>query len=57
MSLLNRLFQKVNPSLTKDNGKVKTSGELIAEVTDGENLVEGKQTWDWPKRKRTTLST
>jgi hypothetical protein len=52
MSLLSRLFQKVNPSLTKDNGEVKTSGELIAEVTDGANLVEGKQTWELAEEKK-----
>lgn len=52
MSLLNRLFQKLNPSLTKDNGEVKTSGELIAEVADGANLVEGKQTWELAEEKR-----
>ena len=52
MSLLSRLLQKVNPSLTKDNGGVKTSGELIAEVTDGANLVEGKQTWELAEEKK-----
>lgn len=52
MSLLSRLLQKVNPSIKKDNGGVKTSGELIAEVTDGANLVEGKQTWELVEEKK-----
>lgn len=46
MSLFDRLFKRENPSLTKANGEPKTSGELIAEVTDGANLVDGKQTWE-----------
>lgn len=47
MSLLDRLFNRANPSLTKANGDPKTSGELIAEVTGGANLVKGKQTWEY----------
>lgn len=46
MSLFDRLFRRANPSLTKANGEPKTSGELIAEVTGGANLVDGKQTWE-----------
>lgn len=45
MSLLSWLFKKKQPSLHRKDGTVKTSGELISEVTDGANLVEGKQTW------------
>jgi len=44
MSLFDRLFRKTNPSFTKANGESKTSGELVAEVTGGANLVDGKQT-------------
>ena len=47
MSLLNRLFKKASPSITKANNEAKTSGELISEVTDGANLVEDKQTWKY----------
>ena len=47
MSLLDRLFKKASPSLTKANGEAKPGGELIAEATDGANLVEGKQTWEY----------
>jgi hypothetical protein len=47
MSLLDRLFKRPNPLLKKANGEAKTSGELIAEVTGGTNLVEGKQTWEY----------
>lgn len=46
MSLFDRLFKRATPSLTKENGEPKTSGELIAEVTGGANLVDGKQTWE-----------
>ncbi|MFZ3184746.1 MAG: hypothetical protein WA173_11465 [Pseudomonas sp.] len=46
MSLLDRLFKKATPSFRKENGETKTSGELIAEVTNGANLVDGKQTWE-----------
>ena len=52
MSILSRLFRKRNPSLTKASGVPKTSGELIADVTDGANLVEGKQTWEFAEAKR-----
>lgn len=55
MSLLSRLLQKVNPSLKKDSGGVKTSGELIAEVTNGANLVEGKQAWELAEEKKDDL--
>ncbi|KFX71559.1 hypothetical protein TMS3_0106435 [Pseudomonas taeanensis MS-3] len=46
MSLFDRLFKKASPSFRKENGETKTSGELIAEVTNGANLVDGKQTWE-----------
>lgn len=47
MSLFSRLFKRENPLLIKVNGEAKTSGELIAEVTGGANLVGGKQTWEY----------
>ena len=47
MSLFDRLFKRANPSLTKGNSEPKTSGELIAEITGGANLVDGKQTWEY----------
>ena len=52
MSLLRFLFREKKPKLTKLSGEVKTSGELIAEVTDGANLVEGKQTWEYSEEKK-----
>lgn len=55
MSLLDRLFRKANPSLTKTNGEVKTSGELIAEITDGANLVDGKQTWEYAETHKSDI--
>lgn len=55
MSLLKVLLEKFNPSLTKPSGEAKTSGELIAEVTGGANLVEGKQTWEYAEEKKNDI--
>lgn len=52
MSLLKALFDKISPILTRPSGEPKTSGELIAEVTSGANLVDGKQTWEYAEEKR-----
>jgi hypothetical protein len=52
MSLLSNLFRKKAPQLEKLNGEPKTSGELIVEVTEGANLVEGKQTWEYAEEKK-----
>ena len=52
MSLLSKLFRKKAPQIEKPNGEPKTSGELIAEVTGGANLVEGKQTWEYAEEKK-----
>lgn len=46
MSILSRLLRKKNPQLVKATGEIKTSGEIITEITDGANLVGGKQTWE-----------
>lgn len=56
MSLFNKLFGRKSPAFQKPNGKPKTSGELIAEVTDGANLVEGKQTWELAEDKKHDLN-
>ncbi|MDO6515284.1 hypothetical protein [Neptuniibacter sp. 2_MG-2023] len=55
MSLLSFLFKKKKPSLQKEDGLLKTSGELISEVTDGTNLVDGKQTWELASEKKDDL--
>jgi len=52
MSLLRKLFEKKAPQLKNPNGVPKTSGELIAEVTEGSTLVEGKQTWEYAKERK-----
>ena len=52
MSLLSKLFRKKAPQIEKPNGEPKTSGELIAEVTGGANLVEGKQSWEYAEEKK-----
>lgn len=46
MTFLGSLFRR-RLSHKKGDGSPKTSGELIAEVTDGANLVDGKQTWEY----------
>ncbi len=52
MSILEKLFKKKKPEFHQTNGSPKTSGELIAEVSDGANLVEGKQTWEYAEEKK-----
>lgn len=52
MSLLSFLYNKKQPSIHKKDGTPKTSGELIAEVADGANLVDGKQTWKLVDEKK-----
>ena len=52
MMLLSKLFHKRKPSLRKVSGDPKTSGELIAELSDGANLVDGKQTWEHADEKK-----
>ena len=52
MKLINKLFQIKSPSLRKVGGELKTSGELIAEISDGANLVDGKQTWELADEKK-----
>jgi predicted DNA-binding protein len=56
MSLLSKLFEKKNPDLHRRNGEPKTSGKLIAEIPDGGNLVEGKQTWELAENKKHDLN-
>ena len=46
MNLFGRLLNRKKPDLQKSDGSTKTSGELITEITDGANLVNGKQTWE-----------
>lgn len=57
MSLLSFLFKKKQPLFQKEDGSLKTSGELIAEVTDGANLVNGKQTWEFVEEKKDDIET
>ena len=52
MNFLRKLFQRKNLSLSKISGEPKTSGELISELTDGANLVDGKQTWELSAEKK-----
>ena len=52
MSLLNKLFRIKTTQINKPNGEPKTSGELIAEVTEGANMIEGKQTWEYAEEKK-----
>ena len=52
MGLLSKLFRIKAPRIHKPNGEPKTSGELIVEVTEGANLAEGKQTWEYAEEKK-----
>ena len=52
MNFLRKLFQRKNLTLSKISGEPKTSGELISELTDGANLVDGKQTWELAADKK-----
>lgn len=52
MSFFGRLFRKKSPSLSNSDGLPKTSGELISELTDGANLVDGKETWESAQDKK-----
>jgi hypothetical protein len=52
---LSELFSKKNPDIFKANGESKTTGELIAEITGGANLVDGKQTWEHVEEKKHDL--
>jgi hypothetical protein len=49
------LFTKLKTGIFKSNGESKTSGELIAEATNGANLVDGKQTWEHVEEKEHDL--
>lgn len=55
MNLLEKLFRSKSPKLQKPSGEFKTTGELIAEVTDRANLVEGQQTWEVAEEKKNDL--
>ena len=46
MGLFSSLFKKKKPKHLHDGDRPKTSGELIAETTEGANLVDGRQTWE-----------
>ena len=47
MSTLTDLQSEKSPKLRKEDDNLKTSGELISEVTNGANLVDDKQTWEY----------
>ena len=55
MSLFSKLITSKVLELTKPSGEPKTSGELIAEVTEDANLVEGKQTWEYAEEKKLNI--
>ena len=46
MNFLDKLFKKENFSLTKGNGNLKTTGELVAEASERKSLVDGAEIWD-----------
>lgn len=52
MSFFSRLFGQKSPSITNRDGLPKHSGELISELIDGANLVDGKETWESVQDKK-----
>lgn len=52
MNLFSFLFKKKQPSTYKEDGTPNTSGELIADLTDRANFVDGKQTWELAEEKK-----
>lgn len=54
MDLAEKLIKKIE-TLRKPNGELKNSGELITELMKGENLVDGKQTWEHAEDKKHDL--
>ena len=52
MRFLSKLFRKKNTSLNKVSSEPKTSSKLIAELTDGANIVDGEQTWESADEKK-----
>ena len=55
MSIFSKLFSRKKIDIQKPDGQFKTSGELITEITDGANLVDGKPTWENAKNKKDDL--
>jgi hypothetical protein len=55
MSLLTRLFNRAAPTHTDDNEVTKTCGELIAEMSNGANLIDGKQTWELAQENKNDI--
>ncbi|WP_407278457.1 hypothetical protein U5817_19070 [Aromatoleum evansii] len=55
MNLLSKLFRTKSPQVHKPSGESKASGELIAELTGGANLVEGRRTWELAEQRKDDL--
>jgi hypothetical protein len=55
MSIFSFLFEKKQDSFQKEDGSPKTSGELITEVTDNANCVDGKPTWELAEEKKNDI--
>jgi len=52
MGFLSRLFGRETTDFEQKNSSPETSGELIAEQTNGANLVDGKQTLEYAEEKK-----
>lgn len=55
MNLLQKLFEKKQPEVQKEDGTFKTTGEIITEVTNGSNLVNGKPTYEYAESEKDNL--
>ncbi len=55
MSLLSKLFKLIKPTINKTDSSTKAIGKLVSEITDGANLVDGKQTWELAQDSKNDL--
>lgn len=55
MGIFRSLLHRKIKSLRKNDVSFKTSGELVSKVTDGANLICGRQTWEYADGKKHDL--
>ena len=61
MNIFRKLFSINAPSAAQTTPElvsptIETSGEYITKIADGENLVDGKPTWEYAEEKKNDLS-
>jgi hypothetical protein len=55
MSFFKNLFGKRTSEHIEANKYQKARGDFIAEITEGESLIEGEQTWEYAKEKNNDI--